>query len=581
MPKLNFNAQTGEIPSSETVEFSLFKGLADFAPCTISIDDFIESTQSNKYSKRVDEVRLAQGDNRKALKSLLPCVTVSGVYSGGDQPDNLVKHSGLICLDFNVQDNPFVPKRFDQVRDTISKDQFSLFTFRSAGGEGIAVICRIDPICHDRAFKALEMYFFKEYGLTVAQGCSKVNRFRFISADPNAFHNPNARLFHRYSLADAPKTLTALETLKEPIPESPKELVQSELKSIALPIIQGDTWVATPETARDPILENVIDAGDMLEVIAPSKMKKSFFALQLGLCAATGSDFLGWVMNGIHNVLYINLELKPAWQQRRLNNMVSNMAIPVELLGSIKFCNTRGLQVKNMMAAIAATVRAIKPTVIIIDPLYMMHDGDENVAHEMKPLVRDFGALMAESGAALISVHHDPKGKAGDRNIRDRGAGSSIFGRACDARITLTQHADDLNLLCVDVMARNFAPTEPVVCSFDGSFHLEEEAEYNPETSSTAKKRSKETTISVAKVADQAMVYLDDADKGIRTTTFRQEVLQGTMGLGIHKAKLVLKHLIDTGVVVKSLQYQRGYWVGTSEQIKERNSWIDKQKGNK
>ena len=72
-----------------------------------------------------------------------------------------------------------------------------------------------------------------------------------------------------------------------------------------------------------------------------------------------------------------------------------------------------------------------------------------------------FDELAEQTGAAIIYVHHDTKGSPGDKDIRDRGAGSNVLGRDYDACVTLTAHASDPDATVVEVLLRNFPPQDP------------------------------------------------------------------------------------------------------------------------
>ena len=72
-----------------------------------------------------------------------------------------------------------------------------------------------------------------------------------------------------------------------------------------------------------------------------------------------------------------------------------------------------------------------------------------------------FDELAEQTGAAIIYVHHDTKGSPGDKDIRDRGAGSNVLGRDYDACVTLTAHASDPDATVVEVLLRNYPPQDP------------------------------------------------------------------------------------------------------------------------
>ncbi len=668
-PALNFNAVTGEIdsPTVEDYRFSMFRSLADFAPQTITLAALHDMILSCRYQERVDKVRTATSkDGRDGAKKMLPAVTVSGVFSGGRQREQLVKHSGLVCLDFDLKDNPFFGTRLAEIQAMISGDQFSLLVFRSVGGAGLAVIARVEPERHIDAFLGLREYYRQEHGITAEEALKDVNRLRFISADPHAAMNNNARIFKRYSLASESGHTPAQQNsdnIPSPGPLTPTRQaeIESALAAVSpddyhrwimigqalhsesdaaldiwdrwsarsekyqagdcarkwgsfgarggvnieslfklaydggwtgpapvenpfqpeapkhtgyiLPTIAGNTWVLTAEPERQPVIENVIDAGDMLGLIGQAKMRKSFFALQLALSCAAGGPFLRWNIPVAQKVLYLNFEISPDWMQRRVKGAARSMGLPARTLKNVEFANLRGLNLPqnvSTMDAITETVRAIEPTVMVVDPLYMLHDCDENNAQEMKPLVRRLMALMAEFRASVIYVHHDAKGKAGDRNIRDRGAGSNLLDRACDAKIVLTQHAKELSYTCVDMMTRNFPPVEGFVCDFDGAFRMVD-ADYLPETTVQSKRK----TLSITELADQAQGYIQEGPEDLMSLAyFRDVVCMDKLGLSRRKAGEVIKHLVARGDIAKSRQHAGGYKIGYAVDIERFNRWV-------
>jgi RecA-family ATPase len=171
--------------------------------------------------------------------------------------------------------------------------------------------------------------------------------------------------------------------------------------------------------------------------------------------------------------------------------------VPAEELASLQVANCRGLEVNDPVTAVMNTIRLHRPSLVILDPLYMLHDGDENAAVDMVPLIRRLSAMMAETGVALVIVHHDAKGRAGDRDIRDRGSGSGVFSRSCDARLTLTPHADSDDLACIAVMARNHPPQEGFVCRMDTGVFVEDGAEFEPATSRNAARKIKSAAVAL------------------------------------------------------------------------------------
>ena len=582
MPELNFDAALGEIVQTDAapITVSYFKSFNDRSPSPISLDEFLESVQGGEWSRSVASVR----DNGLA-KSNLPAVTLSGIFEGGHKRENMVSHSGLICMDFDAVDNPGMMQRRVVIQEDLEADEFCRAAFTSAGGKGLAVICRIDPERHGEAFDALSSYFYNNHGLTADKACRDETRLRFVSWDSDLVENEKARVFKRYSLATQERpsmdeaavgsslgamTSTRREEISQALsilspdvydtwltvgmavhheapgmdglsvwrewslmndtsgsydPDAifkkwqsfgrvgggdiiamesifqmaykagwsgPRALPTESLLTIdpkkeynPLPIVTGDKWAVTEEAPRDPIIDGLFDRGDKGDVIAPPKMKKSFFVLQMAMHVAAGRDWLGMKCPRPRKVLILQLEVRDTWMHRRFNWMRKSLGLTTGQLANLHISNLRGKYSKDTLNAAMAYIIDNDVALIVIDPLYKLSAGGETI-EELKPLMEAFDTIAEQSGAAVVWVHHDAKGVAGDRDIRDRGAGSGVVGRDCDFRIVLTAQEGNTSQTVLDVMPRNFVEPPSVVVEFEeGRFKVVDVAA-NPKNSKTA-----------------------------------------------------------------------------------------------
>ena len=229
-------------------------------------------------------------------------------------------------------------------------------------------------------------------------------------------------------------------------------------------LIDASDWLRTEPPAPDQILENLFDAGDKLAIIGSSKLRKSFFLQQLALSIASGRDFLKWRIPKARRVLFCQFEIRSHHCHRRIKGLAKAMGItPANIGGRLQILNGRGLGVTGPegIKQITESAAEFKPEVILLDPLYKLASGVENAAEDMKILLAEFDKLAEQSGAAIIYVHHDAKGSPGDRDIRDRGAGSNVLGRDYDACFTLTAHAQNKDAAVIDILLRNYPPQEP------------------------------------------------------------------------------------------------------------------------
>lgn len=262
--------------------------------------------------------------------------------------------------------------------------------------------------------------------------------------------------------------------------------------------INVSSWLEMDPPAPDQILENTLDAGDKLVLIAPSKQRKSFFFMQMMIAISIGDRFLAWLPSRARRVLIVQFEVRACHYHRRMKRMCKALEVTPKLLANnLHVLNCRGVDVEAVYRAVEKCAAWYRPEVIAFDPFYKMHAGDENSAQDIKPVLQRFDVLAESSGAAIAYVHHDSKGIAADRNIRDRGAGSNVVGRDYDVCFTITPHAEDEACSVVEVLLRNYAPQERVTVKWvDGHFDLETEREPVTWTKATkAVKRNYRATI--------------------------------------------------------------------------------------
>lgn len=298
---------------------------------------------------------------------------------------------------------------------------------------------------------------------------------RLIDATPTAAH-AEFYIRHVASLAERRGLIATLQlTLEQSYDKAGPDttaLVVELVKSVNKFAVTGNTvltdaatWISESPPPTEPVLLDTFDVGDKIPIIGSSKSRKSFFLLQLALMLASGRDFLFWRTAKQHRVLLIQLEVKEAHYWRRVHNLARAMGVTPEMIGDrLHVASWRGHEIKP--GQIRALARRHHAQVIMLDPLYKLVPGDENLAVDMKPVLAEFDQLAEETGAAVLYVHHNPKGRAGDRDARDRGAGSGVIARDFDAAIYLTDHKEDGLLVC-ETLLRNYAPQEPFTLEWD------------------------------------------------------------------------------------------------------------------
>jgi hypothetical protein len=94
---------------------------------------------------------------------------------------------------------------------------------------------------------------------------------------------------------------------------------------------------------------------------------------------------------------------------------------------------------------LGATVAALRPTLLILDPFVRLHRIDENASGEVAPLLACLRDLQRRDHVAVAVVHHARKGAA---RVREGQAlrGSSEFHAWGDSNLYLRRHHDQLTL---------------------------------------------------------------------------------------------------------------------------------------
>ncbi|NQU22264.1 MAG: AAA family ATPase [Candidatus Nealsonbacteria bacterium] len=214
----------------------------------------------------------------------------------------------------------------------------------------------------------------------------------------------------------------------------------------------------------DPVLVGLFDRGDKLTIVAPSKSRKSFFVLQMLICLATGRDFLQWYTPQPRRVLLLQYEVKECHLWRRARRMCRAMGVRPEEIGD-------RMSVANLRGKPKVCEFPEECEVVANDPLYKMLGGaEENDASAMAMVLGRIDEVVQTQDVAAVIVHHDAKGRPGERANIDRGAGSGVLARDYDAGITLTPHKTEDDCFVVRTTLRNYPPIEDFTIRWVGQF---------------------------------------------------------------------------------------------------------------
>lgn len=182
----------------------------------ILVRSFLESIKSGIFNKidfknRIEEVRIekqkeikGEPNNYKELKNNFGLVTTSGIFKSR-KSESLIKHSGLICVD--IDDNL-------EAYDSIKNDKYTFALMLSIGGNGLAVLVKINPEKHLESFYFLEKYYLETYNIEIDTSCKDIVRARFVTYDTN-LHLNNDSLISEYLETNVIAEEPAAEEKKE------------------------------------------------------------------------------------------------------------------------------------------------------------------------------------------------------------------------------------------------------------------------------------------------------------------------------------------------------------------------------
>lgn len=175
-------------------QVSIFENTFSKTPYETTIDDMLEAIRDGSYREKVEKIRSASSpEAKRKLKNNIAAFTPSGIFAGGKKNDDLQQHSGFIAVDFDALESDL-----DTARSVLYADPYTYAGFVSVGGGGLCLLVRINQAKHEESFDALEKYYFTKYGYQADQSCRNVSRLRYLSYDPDLYHNPESHTFTDY-----------------------------------------------------------------------------------------------------------------------------------------------------------------------------------------------------------------------------------------------------------------------------------------------------------------------------------------------------------------------------------------------
>jgi len=251
-------------------------------------------------------------------------------------------------------------------------------------------------------------------------------------------------------IAQARTQLERLELVLTPPKLSPQVLTFGQLQD------------GFPEL-RPVLIDGLLRRGETMNVVAPSKLGKSWLSMMLAVAAAAGDK--RWMQFDVtrSRVLHVDTELHPETLANRLRRVAGKMFIPQVNIGdTLRILPTRGTgwhveqldEVLNQQSA----------DLVVVDALYraIPPEVDENDNRAMAEVYNGLDSVARRHDVALVLIHHSTKGDQSSKSLVDIGAGAGSMARAADTHLALIEHkVPDCAVL--RAVCRSFATPEPIV----------------------------------------------------------------------------------------------------------------------
>ena len=178
------------------VEVSCFRSYSGKKPKPVNL---LQWLTSEKYA---DQIKALRRETEKAssdqLKAALPAITVSGVFDPVRKAENLIRHSGLICIDIDPKGNEHIVN-YPNLKEQLFHIENVAYAGLSASGQGFFLIIPIAyPKRHTSHFKALARDFL-HFGLTIDTAPQNVASLRGYSWDANPLFRHQAKPYRKWT----------------------------------------------------------------------------------------------------------------------------------------------------------------------------------------------------------------------------------------------------------------------------------------------------------------------------------------------------------------------------------------------
>lgn len=216
---------------------------------------------------------------------------------------------------------------------------------------------------------------------------------------------------------------------------------------------------------NEPVIDGICREGESVNVIASSKVGKSWFVYYLMLCVALGIRWFGRFSTSPGRVLLVDNELHRPTLANRIQTVANAMGLDrADYADKLHVWPLRGRL--RSLEELVPEFEQIEPgtfKLIVLDAKYRFaeNDTDENSNSDDRRFANTLDKIAEHTKAAFVLIHHSSKGDQSGKRITDVGAGAGAQSRTADCHAILREH-EEPNVVVLEAALRSFAPVEPL-----------------------------------------------------------------------------------------------------------------------
>lgn len=195
-------------------------------------------------------------------------------------------------------------------------------------------------------------------------------------------------------------------------------------------LIRAPEFLSSASPRIDWLVNEIIEHGASGFICSQPKVGKSWLATDLAICLALGLPWIGFEVPRAVKTALITREDNPALTKWRMNRLLAGRQRATSELDGRLYVNSREqspefrLDRPELLAAMVAELKRVRPEFVVLDVFNILHAADENDNSEMREILDQLNRLRNEVGCSIGVVHHFNKNSDGTLTQRIRGAGA-------------------------------------------------------------------------------------------------------------------------------------------------------------